>query len=90
MAKEKKKEEVFIRSDGWVFSKEGMDRLKEGGMRGHLLSEKKIEEQIGKRYRVSKPLDRDAAEILQSIKGMIPRAKFVSKAIIKEWERRRK
>lgn len=77
----------FIRSDGWVVSPDGMKRLKEGGNKGHLLAEKQIEEQIGKRYRVLRPLDRDAAAILSSVKGLIPRAVFLSNAIMREMER---
>ena len=72
----------FIRSDGWVVSPEGMKRLKDGGMKGHHLAEAAIEKQIGKRHRVNRPLDRDAAAILTSVKGMIPRAVFISNAIM--------
>ena len=88
--KKKDNREAFIRSDGWVFTKEGMDRLVKGGKKGHELYEKSMESQIGKRWRVSKPLDREAAQIVMSIKGVVPRAVFVSQAIVEEAERRAK
>ena len=78
----------FIRSDGWVVSPEGMRRLKEGGMKGHQLSEEAIQKQIGNRHRVYRPLDRDAVDILKTVKGMIPRAVFLSNAIMAAIERK--
>jgi hypothetical protein len=78
----------FIRSDGWVVSPDGMKRLKDGGMKGHHLAEKAIEKQIGKRHRVNRPLDRDAASILLSVKGFIQRAVFLSNAIMSAVERK--
>ena len=85
--KAEEKEKNFIRSDGWVFSKEGMKRLKDGGMKGHLIVEESIKKQIGNRHRVNRPLDRDAVEIIKSVKGMIPRAVFLSNAIMAAVER---
>ena len=78
----------FIRSDGWVVSPDGMKRLKDGGMKGHILSEETIRRQIGNRHRVYRPLDRDAAAIVTSVKGLIPRAVFISNAIMSAIERK--
>ena len=86
--KAEEKEKNFIRSDGWVFSQDGMKRLKDGGMKGHQLSEDIIRKQIGNRHRVNRPLDRDAVEILKSVKGLIPRAVFISNAIMSAIERK--
>ena len=86
----KQKSEVYIRSDGWVFSKDGMDRLKAGGHKGFDRFKANIEAKIGKWHRVSKPLDPAAAAAVMAVKGMVPRAKFVSSAIVKEAERRSK
>lgn len=83
-----KTEGVYIRDDGWVFSEEGMKRLREGGYRGNELKEKSFNEQLGNRYRVLKPLDRDAAVILKGVKGVVGRAKFISEAIVAEYKRR--
>lgn len=77
---------VFIRSDGWVYTGEGMDRLKAGGMKGKELSEKMIEEQIGKRCRVRRPIDPGAFALLRRVKGLVPRAIFVSSAIMRQAE----
>ena len=88
MKKEQKKSEVYIRSDGWVFTKDGMDRLVAGGHKGFNRFKENIEAKIGKWHRVLKPLDKEAAEALGEIKGMIPRAMFLSSAITKEWARR--
>ena len=85
-----KKTTVYIRDDGWIFSEDGMNRLREGGHRGHDLFMQSLERQIGQWHRVSKPLDRDAAAIVKSVKGMAARAMFVSKAIVNEAERRMK
>lgn len=82
-----KKETAFIRSDGWVFSSEGMEKLKEGGRRGHARFMKSIEDKLGKWHRVCKPLDKDAVAILKRIKGMTERALFLAKAITKEVKR---
>lgn len=84
----KQKSEVYIRSDGWLFSKDGMDRLVKGGHKGFNRFKENIEAKIGKWHRVLKPLDKEAAEVLMGIKGMIPRAVFLSSAITKEWARR--
>lgn len=86
-SKYKKEGSNFIRSDGWVVSPDGMKRLKDGGYKGHRLAEESITKQIGKRHRVCRPLDRDAADILKSVKGVVGRAVFVSNAIVKEAER---
>ena len=88
---ENKKQEKggnFIRSDGWVVSPDGMKRLKDGGMKGHHLSEEAIRKQIGNRHRVYRPLDKDAVDILKTVKGMIPRAVFLSNAIMAAIERK--
>lgn len=85
-----KRSEVFIRSDGWVFSADGMKRLKAGGQKGFDRFKANIEAKIGKWHRVSKPLDVEAAKAVKEVKGMIPRAVFVSSAIMAEAERRGK
>lgn len=87
MKKKKKGEKRYVRSDGWVFSKEGMENLRKGGMKGHLLSEASITKQIGHRNRVTRSLDRDAVELVKAVKGVVARALFVSNAIIAEAER---
>lgn len=79
-----KKEDTFIRSDGWVFSKEGMRRLKEGGQKGFERFKKSMEAKLGKWHRVSKPLDRDAAAFLKTVKGLAERGLFLSNAILAE------
>ena len=84
------KDTAFIRSDGWVFSAEGMQRLKDAGHKGHAKFMESIKSQIGDWHRVSKPLDRDAAAIVKSVKGMVARAIFVSQAIVNEAEQREK
>lgn len=86
----KNKSEVYIRSDGWVVSADGMKRLKEGGHKGFNRFKANIEAKIGKWHRVSKPLDKEAAAAVMEVKGMVPRAMFVSSAIIAEAERRAK
>lgn len=85
-----KKDEAFIRSDGWVFTKDGMDRLKKGGLKGFNRFMQNVEAKLGKWHRVLKPLDRDAAAALKAVKGMVPRAQFLSDAIVKESDRRAK
>lgn len=82
--------ERFIRSDGWVVSPDGMKRLKEGGYKGRRLADESLKRQVGTRHRVTKPLDRDAAAILSSVKGIVARTLFVSNAIMAEVERREK
>ena len=84
------KDTAFIRSDGWVISADGMQRLTKAGHRGHDRFMESMKSQIGDWHRVSKPLDRDAAAIVKSVKGMVARAIFVSKAIVNEAERRAK
>ncbi len=93
MEKNKEKTEkqtAFIRCDGWVISADGMQRLTKAGHKGHDKFMESMKSQIGEWHRVSKPLDRDAAEIVKSVKGMVARAMFVSKAIVNEAERRAK
>ena len=93
MEKNKEKTEkqtAFIRCDGWVISADGMQRLTKAGHKGHDKFMESMKSQIGEWHRVSKPLDRDAAEIVKSVKGMVERAMFVSKAIVNEAERRAK
>ena len=84
------KQTAFIRCDGWVISADGMKRLTKAGHKGHDKFMESMRSQIGEWHRVSKPLDRDAAEIVKSVKGMVARAMFVSKAIVNEAERRAK
>lgn len=84
------KQTAFIRCDGWVISADGMQRLTKAGHKGHDKFMESMKSQIGEWHRVSKPLDRDAAEIVKSVKGMVARAMFVSKAIVNEAERRAK
>ena len=84
------KQTAFIRCDGWVISADGMQRLTKAGYKGHDKFMESMKSQIGEWHRVSKPLDRDAAEIVKSVKGMVARAMFVSKAIVNEAERRAK
>ena len=86
----KEKQTAFIRSDGWVISADGMARLTKAGHKGHDRFMESMRSQIGDWRRVSKPLNRDAAEIVKSVKGMVARAMFVSKAIMNEAERREK
>ena len=83
-----KKSEVYIRSDGWVFTKDGMDRLKEGGYKGFARFKESMESKLGKWHRVCKPLDKDAAAAVKAVKGLVERGVFVSSAIVKEAERR--
>ena len=85
---ERQKNEIFIRSDGWVFSKEGMERLKEGGYKGFARFKASMESQLGKWHRISRPLDKDAAEALKTVKGFVARGKFLSSAITKELKQR--
>ena len=82
------KSDVFIRSDGWVFSKDGMDKLVAGGYKGFKRFKENTEAKIGKWHRVSKPLDQEAAAAVMEVKGMVSRAMFVSSAILAEAERR--
>lgn len=84
------KQTAFIRCDGWVISADGMQRLTKAGHKGHDRFMESIKSKIGDWHRVSKPLDRDAAEIVKSVTGMVARAMFVSKAIVNEAERRAK
>ena len=84
------KQTAFIRCDGWVISADGMQRITKAGHKGHDKFMESMKSQIGEWHRVSKPLDRDAAEIVKSVKGMVARAMFVSKAIVNEAERRAK
>lgn len=82
-----KKAEVYTRSDGWVFSKDGIDRLKAGGHKGFARFKESMESKLGKWHRVSKPLDKDAAEVLKGMGGyFVERAVFLSSAILKEAE----
>lgn len=90
MSDKNHKSEVFIRSDGWVFSKDGMDKLVAGGYKGFNRFKENIEAKIGKWHRVSKPLDQEAAAAVMEVKGMVSRAMFVSSAILAEAERRAK
>lgn len=83
-----KKSEVYIRSDGWVFSKDGMDRLRAGGHKGFARFKESMESKLGEWHRVSKPLDKDAAAVVKSVKGLVARGVFISSAIVKEAERR--
>ena len=77
----KKKSEAYIRSDGWVFTEDGMSRLKEGGLKGFNRFKDNTEAKIGKWHRVLKPLDRDAAKVVKGVQGLVERARFVSDAI---------
>lgn len=76
-----KKSEAYIRSDGWVFTEDGMSRLKAGGLKGFNRFKENTEAKIGKWHRVLKPLDRDAAKVVKSVQGLVERARFVSDAI---------
>lgn len=86
----KKKSEAYIRSDGWVFTEDGMSRLKAGGLKGFNRFKANTEAKIGKWHRVLKPLDRNAAAVVKSVKGMVARAEFISSAIVNEAARRAK
>ena len=86
--KEERKLTQYPRSGGWFYTEDGMNRLKEGGMKGHEASEKAISSQIGERIRVSKPLRKEAADILMSVNGFIERALFLNNAILAEAARR--
>ena len=85
---EKSGQEVYIRRDGWVISADGMNRLVKSGHKGHKRFMESIEGKIGEWRRVCKPLDRDAAAAVKSVKGMVARAVFVSQAIVNESMRR--
>ena len=85
---EQQNESIFIRSDGWVFTKDGVERLKAGGYKGFARYKESMESKLGKWHRVSKPLDKDAAEVVKSVKGIVERGVFISSAIVKEAERR--
>ena len=78
------------RKGGRYYTEDGMERLKRSGMKGHEAAERLIAEQIGERHRLLRPLTREAASILKSVKGMVPRALFLSNAIVREAERRAK
>ena len=78
------------RKGGGYYTEDGMERLRQSGMKGHEAAERLIAEQIGERHRLLRPLTREAASILKSVKGMIPRALFLSNAIVREAERRAK
>lgn len=82
------KKAVYIRKDGWVFTEDGMKKLTEGGLKGHQRYMESLERQIGKWHRIARNIDRDAADIIKSVKGVAARAVFVSNAIVKEAERR--
>ena len=84
----KEKMTKLPREGGWFYTEDGAARLREGGKRGHDDCERKIEEQIGQRHRVRAPLTKQAADIVKSVKGFIPRALFVSGAIMREAQRR--
>ena len=83
-----KKKAVYIRKDGWVFTEDGIKKLTEGGYKGHERYMQSLERQIGKWHRIARNIDRDAADIIKSVKGVAARAVFVSNAIVKEAERR--
>ena len=89
MKKDKERNEAFIRSDGWVFSSEGMARLKKGGYKGFARFKENTEAKIGKWHRVLRPLDQDAAAAVKQVRGLVQRAIFLSSAIVKESERRK-
>lgn len=86
--KERQNEAVYIRSDGWVFTEDGVRRLKQSGLKGKRLAEEQIEKQIGKRHRVRGPIDRSAFEVLRQVKGIVPRAVFVSNAVVAQSRKR--
>ncbi len=86
----KRKKRNSPRKGSDYYTEDGMERLKQSGMKGHETAERLIAEQIGERHRLLRPLTREAASILKSVKGMIPRALFLSNAIVREAERRAK
>lgn len=86
---ETKKEEVFIRSDGWVFTKDGLDRLRAGGHKGFDRFMENNEKKLGGWNRLLKPLDPDAAAVLKTIKQPVERGRFLSTAIVSENGRKR-
>lgn len=88
MTEKKKKLTAIPRSGGWFYTTEGMERLKKGGMKGHLQMEKNLAEKLGNRHRVYQPLTRQAAMVMRSIKGMIAKFKFVNSAIERELDKR--
>ena len=88
--KEERKISAQPRVGGWFYTEDGMERLKDGGLKGHELFEQSLEKQIGQRYRIRTAVTRQAANVIQSVKGIIPRAMFVSNAIMHEIERRAK
>ena len=78
------------RSGGWFYTSDGMERLKKGGMKGHLQMEKNLAEKLGNRHRAYLPLTRQAAMVMRSIKGMINKFRFVNGAIERELDKRGK
>lgn len=78
----------YPRKGGWFYTEDGMDRLKAGGMKGHKTVEERIAAQIGERIRVSRPLRKDAADILMSVRGFIERTMFLNNAILAEAARK--
>ena len=53
-----KRAEVYIRSDGWVFSKDGIDRLKAGGHKGFARFKESMESKLGSGTGLASPLTR--------------------------------
>lgn len=81
--KKQKKQEAYIRSDGWVISAEGMERLVKSGRMGQERYMEWARSRLGGGWRrVLRPLDRDAAASVKSVTGMVARAEFVSRAIV--------
>lgn len=86
-----RKSEVYIRSDGWVFSKEGLERLKAGGHKGFERFKASTEAKFGGEWhRLCNPLDKEAAAALKAVKGFVERGAFLSKAIVAEAAKRAK
>lgn len=88
MEKKKEKLTALPREGGWFYSDDGIDKLRKGGLKGRAILEERVEERIGKRRRVRVPLSREAAEAVKSVKGFIPRALFVSGAVMREVQRK--
>ena len=90
-SKAKKREEVFIRSDGWVFSKDGLARLKAGGHKGFERFKASTEAKFGGEWhRLCNPLDKEAAAALKAVKGFVERGEFLSKAVVAEAKARKR
>lgn len=78
----------YIRSDGWVYSEEGLKRLRQGGRKGSEAFMRSMKSQVGEWREIRLSLRKEAVDAYVSVKGFVSRVVFVSAAIVKEAERR--